>query len=147
MGYNKNCLFQDCIERCCNIFGACPLLFTQEYSQQTGTYGCYYYYELEPELVYALISSILGAVIVVLLVIVIELACRLKRRQSQVNAARISSNPTKNIPNNPSIRNTPSIQNNPNNPNNPKLPPLSYNKTPSSHPQQEDDEHVVNVCK
>lgn len=67
MGYHANCHVQDCVEGCCNKFGVCPEEFNLYYGVEGDAYGCYHYYGLNPEIVYIIIGSISGLIVLILI--------------------------------------------------------------------------------
>lgn len=65
MGYNKNCWIQTCLENCCNVYGVCPSLFSDQFSSYPDYRDCYYQYGTDPETIIGIIAGVLGGLLLI----------------------------------------------------------------------------------
>lgn len=78
MGYNQNCIYQDCIGQCCNQYGDCPEWYSNGKVEYTN---CYYYYGVNPNTIYGAIAAV--SISILIIIIIICVCYRMDRRRKE----------------------------------------------------------------
>ena len=79
MGYHKSCWIQTCTENCCNFYGVCPSMFSEQFKSYSDYSKCYYYYGTDPEAIIGIVAGVLGGLLLITFCVLLYIC--IKRKQ------------------------------------------------------------------